>query len=274
MDKDDFLTCLVCLEIANDAVESECCNCIYCKKCAEGIRASRNSSCAKCRAGSFKWRDSVLARRMISSMPCECPNCKQGTTLGDLNTHLLVCPAAMRKCHVSKCTFNATTDEFLVHLMKDHKKDILTAFDENSTRGSPNEKPIVNAPFSDPIITRTNEKGLKARLGSSGKYYCGGKLEGKCGPWGCCDGSCGPTNGCNCRACMILDIQTRNLPKGYWVNRDGAICRRGTTGNVYCGRKMDMPGSDGYCGPTNGPQCKSCKVLQGQLAERYEGVNC
>jgi len=33
------------------------------------------------------------------------------------------------------------------------------------------------------------------RLGSSGKFYCGGKLETKCY---CCDGNCGPTNGENC----------------------------------------------------------------------------
>lgn len=31
----------------------------------------------------------------------------------------------------------------------------------------------------------------------------------------------------------------------------------------YCSRKMDIPGSDGRCGPDNGPQCKSCakKIL-------------
>lgn len=270
MDKDDFLTCLVCLEIANDAVESECCNSIYCKNCAEGIKNSNNKACAKCRSEPFKWKDSILARRMIGSLPCECPNCKQGTTLGNLNTHLLVCPTAMRKCHVNKCTFTSTTDEFMNHLLKDHKKDILLAFDENITKGSEEVQPKQTVLTADPIITRNNEKGRKARLGSSGKYYCGGRLEGKCG---CCNGDCGPTNGCNCRSCMILDIQTRNLAKGYWVNKDGAACRKGTSGSVYCGRKMNMMFSDGYCGPTNGPQCSACTILQKQLAERYEGVN-
>ena len=34
---------------------------------------------------------------------------------------------------------------------------------------------------------------------------------------------------------------------------------------LYCGRFLGqdaIPGSDGYCGPTNGPQCQACKVFQ------------
>jgi hypothetical protein len=38
--------------------------------------------------------------------------------------------------------------------------------------------------------------GLSPQLGSTGKFYCGGKLDGpKCS---CCNGYCGPTNGQNC----------------------------------------------------------------------------
>lgn len=31
---------------------------------------------------------------------------------------------------------------------------------------------------------------------------------------------------------------------------------------LYCGRKLGVdkiPGSDGQCGPNNGPQCQACK---------------
>ena len=37
----------------------------------------------------------------------------------------------------------------------------------------------------------------------------------------------------------------------------------GTTGLYYCGRRLGttaIPGSDGQCGPTNGPQCKGCQA--------------
>jgi hypothetical protein len=44
-----------------------------------------------------------------------------------------------------------------------------------------------------------NSNNRLARIGETGKYYCGGKVGKKCK---CCDGNCGPTNGCNCTACM------------------------------------------------------------------------
>jgi hypothetical protein len=40
---------------------------------------------------------------------------------------------------------------------------------------------------------------MRAELGTTSKYFCGGKLIGSCR---CCDGNCGPTNGENCDACM------------------------------------------------------------------------
>ena len=113
-----------------------------------------------------------------------------------------------------------------------------------------------------------NDQGRKARLGDSGKYYCGGPLETDCM---CCNGYCGPDNGCNCKYCMKLDIAVRALPKGYLVNRDGAACRKGTSGNFYCGRKVliGVAFCDGYCGPTNGPSCVSCNTINQQVKDRY-----
>lgn len=124
-------------------------------------------------------------------------------------------------------------------------------------------------PNTDPIATKTNEAGFTARLGSSGKYYCGKNLDPFCY---CCDGFCGPTNGCNCNHCMKLDIEARRLPKGYLVNSEGATCRKGETGIYYCGRKvMDgHPTCDGYCGPTNGPNCSSCERLD--TSGRYDNL--
>ena len=55
----------------------------------------------------------------------------------------------------------------------------------------------------DRISDKQNEKGRRARIGESGKYYCGGVLDTNCM---CCNGYCGPDNGCNCSACMKLDI--------------------------------------------------------------------
>ena len=91
----------------------------------------------------------------------------------------------------------------------------------------------------------------------------------------CCDGNCGPTNGCNCSLCMKLDVKARKLPKGWYVNRDGCSCRKSKeTGHMYCGRLVmqNQQNCDGYCGPTNGPNCEPCRILHNQLTNRYRNV--
>ena len=126
-----------------------------------------------------------------------------------------------------------------------------------------------------------NSAGKYARLGSTGKFYCQGRLSSSHGT--CCNGSCGPTNGCNCAPCMQLDIKMRQLPKGYFVNSDGYTARRGINSShgsgdrsrFYCGRKV-MAGTyrcDGWCGPTDGPNCRSCQLLQRQIAVEYRSLN-
>jgi hypothetical protein len=48
------------------------------------------------------------------------------------------------------------------------------------------------------------------------------------------------------------------LPRGYLVNKDGAVTRRNNNqGLFYCGRRVmaiqNINFTDGYCGPNNGP---------------------
>lgn len=117
-----------------------------------------------------------------------------------------------------------------------------------------------------------NKFNRYARLGSTGKFYCRGQLDGpRCT---CCDGQCGPTNGCNCSGCMLLDIHTRKLPPGWLVNREGAAarCSRVVPSKFYCGRRVmtDDPTTDGYCGPNNGQQCIACQRLNEQRPGRYK----
>jgi hypothetical protein len=54
---------------------------------------------------------------------------------------------------------------------------------------------------------------------------------------------------------MELDLASRQLPRGYLVNRAGLTCKINRSGTVYCGAKVmvGVRGCDGWCGPTNGP---------------------
>ena len=72
---------------------------------------------------------------------------------------------------------------------------------------------------------------------------------------------------------MKLDVAARKLSRNWFVNRDGFACRKGETGHFYCGRKvMEEDGCDGYCGPTNGPSCYACTMIEQQHNSRYAGV--
>jgi hypothetical protein len=123
----------------------------------------------------------------------------------------------------------------------------------------------------DRLEKTRNKFGRYARLGSTGKFYCGGELDGfRCS---CCNGKCGVSNGCNCSGCMLLDVQKKQLPHGWLVNRDGASARRSGDGSekFYCGRMVMTHDTrtDGYCGPTNGEQCVACQRLNEQQDRRY-----
>ena len=60
-------------------------------------------------------------------------------------------------------------------------------------------------------------------------------------------------------------------PSSGTLNDEGAALKFGTDSDCrtlyYCGRNLGraaIPGSDGRCGPRNGPQCASCKRYQAQ----------
>lgn len=57
------------------------------------------------------------------------------------------------------------------------------------------------------------------------------------------------------------DICIRCLNNNPPVNRSNCSMTRGTDNVYYCGRRLGtqvIPGSDGQCGPNNGPQCPDC----------------
>jgi Mg-chelatase subunit ChlD len=62
--------------------------------------------------------------------------------------------------------------------------------------------------------------------------------------------------GSSCRPVVLKDPE---------VNLAGAnVKRSGQTGLLYCGKAL-IPGSDGCCGPNNGPQCSGCKDCESEM---------
>jgi len=112
--------------------------------------------------------------------------------------------------------------------------------------------------------TICNDEGAPIKLGSGGGaflYYCG-RLVGKSNLPGS-DGYCGANNGPQCNSCLRYQDRVNQL-SNETKNGDGVIIRM-TNGNFYCGRwfgKLNLIGSDGHCGPNDGPQCNTCRNYQ------------
>eukprot|EP01102_Stenamoeba_stenopodia_P009917 TRINITY_DN2947_c0_g1_i1.p1 TRINITY_DN2947_c0_g1~~TRINITY_DN2947_c0_g1_i1.p1 ORF type:complete len:275 (+),score=28.26 TRINITY_DN2947_c0_g1_i1:375-1199(+) len=131
-----------------------------------------------------------------------------------------------------------------------------------------------------------NDHHVLATQSPSGKFYCGrvGLLHCRC-----CDGRCGPNNGCNCPSCARLDravnsfrdlqqtMTTTTVAETSVINGDGIPARKGTSGKFYCGRRgvLTCYCCNGTCGPTNGCNCHSCRVLDAPVLYRNtDGVPC
>jgi len=128
---------------------------------------------------------------------------------------------------------------------------------------------LVGTPASQP--TMTNDEGAAVALGdvfahgSDGrsKYYCGRNLGRHAIPGS--DGRCGPNNGPQCQSCQRFQATRTPAPQPTLTNDEGAALVRGILRRYYCGRNLGrhaIPGSDGRCGPNNGPQCESCQRFQ------------
>ena len=269
----DDLKCPICLEFCDRPVESSCCHKLLCMHC---VRSVQDEKCIFCRKP-CSYAESVIAKRMIDSLPFQCTHCRYQMTRGNSKEHTAKC----HKVPITCPACDATTEraKFVAHLSDAHNGELMRRMDsiiaccfatveKNAACEKNTETSLKTTTTTATTTTMTtidkqvNGRGNVARLGETGKYYCGGRLDGPACI--CCDGMCGLGNGCNCSCCMALDVSARRLEtaKDWLVNRDGFNARK-SLGRFYCGRKvmLDVPGCDGYCGPTNGPNCYACRML-------------
>ena len=251
----DDLKCPICLELCDTPVETNCCHKLLCQSCMEKLE----NKCVYCRKACV-YSNSVLAQRLIDSLPHECEFCKTQMTLGNKKEHSLRCQKKTVNCSICKVKIEKLN--IFKHLIENHNQHLQDNVDLIL-------ESLDNKKSSITIEPLKNRNGSLAKLGETGKYYCGSRLDGpRCN---CCDGMCGIHTGCNCSSCMELDIKTRNLPKGWLVNPDGFNAKKANNNIFYCGRRVlvGVHGCDGHCGPNNGPNCDGCKRLDTLASTRY-----
>lgn len=119
---DEHITCFMCLEIANDAVELECCHGILCEACLAQL-----TTCPNCRHSEITARPSVPIRRIINGFPIVC-ECGYQTTRGELSAHKPKCPHGQVECMFSSCEYIGKRKEFFRHIAESHQDEVLQQY--------------------------------------------------------------------------------------------------------------------------------------------------
>ncbi len=172
----ESLTCAICLEVAEKAVETSCCHHVFCDDC---LTLVAKEPCPQCRKP-FTKIISHVSRRMIGNLPAQCKfaGCKDRIVRSGLEDHLKYCPYRTFKCPGNRCQYQGVKKDFASHLAIKHEQAIV----ENAARlfeklSEPGESAC--SALEDRIASSINADGRVCRLGTTGKYYCGGTLNGR-----------------------------------------------------------------------------------------------
>lgn len=114
--------CPICIKIAKNAVESECCGNIFCASCTKKL-----VSCPICRKENMKTHQSLLLRKIIKSIPIKCIyDCGYVNTVDSMETHYLNCLNRLFICKINNCNKNFKREEFVKHICKDHESFVIS----------------------------------------------------------------------------------------------------------------------------------------------------
>ncbi len=120
---EELSTCPICLKLAEDAVESECCGFIFCSNC---IRKIEKVECPCCRNSNFKYRPALGMRKLIRNMPIKCIyDCGHVDSMENMNKHYFSCKLRDFTCNIHNCSSIFKRDMFLDHLIKDHSEVLI-----------------------------------------------------------------------------------------------------------------------------------------------------
>jgi len=127
VDSQNDLTCPICSELFNQAVETPCCGTGYCASCLEdSLRLSTHGTCPSCRKNLtiFDCKSNKMVQRMVDNLPAECiyPGCGAKITRSIRTEHIKNCQFRPQKnnseliCnkHNKPNTFFCTQDQLWV----------------------------------------------------------------------------------------------------------------------------------------------------------------
>lgn len=142
--------CPICLKLAEDAIETECCGSIFCQKCIDRIE---KDSCPCCRYVGLRIHPSLAIRKLIKNFPAKCSyNCGFIGTIENIKKHYFDCSLRDFTCNIHKCGCIYKKSDYLQHLINYHS-EVLINVGENFDKifNSKIQKKIKESDFKNTI---------------------------------------------------------------------------------------------------------------------------
>ena len=114
------LSCSICLDICEDAMEATCCGILFCQRCVPNMK-----DCPVCRAYPLNVSVSRSMRKMIGKLEVACSLCSAQVQRSNLADHKKVCPMRDFICGVPGCRFTGVKEKFWTHLREAHESQVL-----------------------------------------------------------------------------------------------------------------------------------------------------
>ena len=143
---EDEITCPICYQILDDPIECILCNTNYCRQCINNVKESNKKKniqniCPLCKGELILNENKVFRTILQQKIQDICKKCRKPfPDKNELNEHIKKCK--LFKCRI--CHVKYYTDEFITHIMDNHKENILK-FSNKNFKGDPFAKEINNS---------------------------------------------------------------------------------------------------------------------------------
>jgi len=122
---EEYLKCQNCLDIVENPYELDCCGKLCCFNCTKNML-----QCTPCNIQAA-YRKNVFASRILKQMEITCKyGCGVKFPYLSMKKHMTSCLSKVFKCKIESCEYNGKRDEFVLHIIENHHKQVI-ALSEN-----------------------------------------------------------------------------------------------------------------------------------------------